>query len=106
MASHSAQAQIMRPARMFPGIWERKLTLCGEPQVSPPPRLRSNHERHQQPKDAEAAIDQRGAARCNLRGPGRVRLLRKHPVSITPISVQLPGRNREWQSRRPEWLPA
>ncbi len=25
----------MRPARMFRGIWERKLTLCGEPTVSP-----------------------------------------------------------------------
>jgi len=47
VASHSAQAHIMRPARMFPGSWERKLTLWGEPTVSPPPRRRRNHERHQ-----------------------------------------------------------
>jgi len=29
VASHSAQAQIMRPARMFRGIWGRRITLCG-----------------------------------------------------------------------------
>jgi len=35
VASHSAQTQIMRPARMFPGIGERKLAWCGEPKLSP-----------------------------------------------------------------------
>ena len=35
MASHSARVQIMRPARMFPGIWKRKLTLYGEPAGEP-----------------------------------------------------------------------
>ena len=51
-------------------------------------------------------IGQRGGARCDLHGPGRVRLLRKHRISIAPGGVQRPGHERECQHARPQWLRA
>jgi hypothetical protein len=75
---------------MFPGIKERRLALCGEPKVSPPPGRRSKNERHQQAKGSPGQLsERRGGTRRDLHGPGRVRLLRKHRISITPGAAKL-----------------